>query len=148
MIEMIHNIQPVTPPRARSPEPATHDISRASSDRIPDLKEFFASVERATVAALPGSDKARYQDVRVLLLSWAEDDSGVLGGLDRLAEVFKDLYGFSVEKWLIPSEKSHNTLNRKILDFTEIGLTEDVLLIVYYGGYGTLDEYRRSVWRW
>lgn len=66
--------------------------------------------------------------------------------LERLCDVFERGYGFKVEKWTIPSAKSHRTLMGKALDFIEDFDSRDNLFIVYYAGHGTINENRQSVW--
>ena len=128
-------------------ECATHDVSRASH-HLQDIKDFLATVNRATRSAFPNSGKSRYQAVHALLLSWAEDDLGVLVELDRLARVFTELYDFCTEKWLIPSDDSHGELGDRLRAFTKTHAQENVLLIVYYGGHGFLNDYRQPIWLW
>ncbi len=41
--------------------------------------------------------------------------------VEELRDVFKNVYNFDAEVWKIPSEGSHKLLNRKILDFVDIG---------------------------
>ncbi|KAL8790508.1 MAG: hypothetical protein Q9195_006339 [Heterodermia aff. obscurata] len=139
----MHRIRPLI--TVESPECATHDTSRVSH-HVQDIKDFLATVEQATRSAFPNSRKSRYQAVHVLLLSWAEDDLGVVVELDRLTKVFKDLYGFNTEKWLIPSEDSHGELGDTLRAFTKTHARDDALLIVYYGGHGFLNDHRQPIW--
>lgn len=141
----MHRVRPFQD--VRPLECATHDASRASH-HIQDIREFLATVERATKSAFPNSGKSRYQAVHVLLLSWDEDDLGVLRELDRLSRVFTDLYGFNTEKWLIPSEDSHGELGDRLRAFTKTHAEENVLLIVYHGAHGFLNDYRQPIWLW
>ena len=141
----MHRIRPLQD--LRSPGGVTHDISRVFH-HLGDIKAFLATVERATRSAFPNSGNSRYQTVHVLLLSWAEDDLGVMVELNRLFKVFKDLYGFNVEKWLIPSEDSHGELGDRLRAFTKNHAGENALLIVYYGGHGFLNDYRQPIWLW
>ena len=128
-------------------EAATHDISRVSH-HVPNIKDFLATVEKATRSAFPNTGKSRYQAAHVLLLSWEDDDLGVLQQSDRLSGVFRDCYGFETEDWFIPSQNSHSALGKKLQGFAETGAKEGALLILYYGGHGFLNTDRQLVWAW
>ena len=137
-------------PHRSSPKlllPSTHDISRVHH-HIQDIKNFLATVESATKSAFPNSGTSRYAAVHALLVSWTEDDLSVSIELDRLHRVFKELYGFSVEQWSIPTEDCHGELGDKLRSFTKTHGREDVLLIFYYGGHGFINDYRQPIWLW
>jgi hypothetical protein len=75
----------------------------------------------------------------VILLSWEDEDPSLPVSLEikELAQTFKEDYGFEVEEWLIPDNKSHNELQTKLLQF--LGQSDPKhLKIVYYGGHGKL----------
>jgi hypothetical protein len=65
----------------------------------------------------------RYTAVHVLLLCWEDEDPKLPVSIEveELRDVFKNVYNFDAEVWKIPSEGSHKLLNRKILDFVDIG---------------------------
>jgi hypothetical protein len=85
----------------------------------------------------------------VSLVRWAQDDLGVARELNTLASVFEDQYGFNVETWQIPAnEKSHNNLMQKALDFLEEYDAGENLFIIYYAGYGYINQDRQSTWAW
>jgi hypothetical protein len=66
--------------------------------------------------------------------------------VERLRDVFRDVYGFNTEIWHIPTIRSHHKLMGKALDFIEEFDQNDNLFVVYYAGHGTMNEHRQSVW--
>lgn len=98
--------------------------------------------------AFPNSAYSRYSEVHVLLIRWEEDELEVEHEMEDLLKVFKDMYGFSTERFLIPTQNSHRKLNHKALSFVEEHEKEDMLLIVYYGGHGVINKSRQSTWSW
>jgi hypothetical protein len=86
--------------------------------------------------------------VHVLLLRWEEDTMGVALELEDLAKTFTFVYGFETETWLIPTVKSHVALTAKALQTVQDFGGPDDLLIVYYGGYGLINDVRQGVWTW
>lgn len=72
--------------------------------------------------------------MRVLLLSWVDDDLGVSAELLNLKNVFEDLYHFEVEDYRIPDKKPDKALKRRMLEFLDED-GEEALLILYYGGH-------------
>lgn len=59
------------------PKEWTHDISLANY-HIKDLKAFGETLTDAVAGAFPNKGKSRYSEVHVLLLSWEEDNLGVI----------------------------------------------------------------------
>lgn len=111
------------------------------------LQDFGCQLQRAANAIFPGDQVSRYSKVDVILLSWEDEDPKLPVSLEikALAEVFLTLYGFEVEEWLIPSDNSHNKLQKKILQF--LGDDEvSHLKIVYYAGHGKLTNHGTPAW--
>jgi hypothetical protein len=84
----------------------------------------------------------RYPNVYVLLLYWEDEDPELPVSLkvDELHDIFQAIFCYHVEVWKISGESSHLKLNRKILDFIELGSdSKDDLKVEYYGGYGMLE---------
>jgi hypothetical protein len=80
---------------------------------------------------------------------WEVDTLGVESELSTLRDVFERQYGFNVETWLIPAtEKSHNSLTQKALNFIDNFDSKDNLFILYYAGHGLINEHRQSTWAW
>ncbi|PNP84784.1 hypothetical protein FNYG_01878 [Fusarium nygamai] len=100
----------------------------------------------AAKRAFPNSAYSRYTEVQVLLIRWEEDELEVEWELNELQRVFHRLYGFTTDKFLIPTQNSHRKLNHKVLGFVEEHENEDTLLIVYYGGHGIINKARQSTW--
>jgi hypothetical protein len=83
------------------------------------------------------------------MLSWEDEDPNLPVSLEieKLEEVFKNVYGFQTEAWKIPDRSSHLKVNQKIIDL--ITLEEDPkqhLFIVYYAGHATLIRDRLLAW--
>ncbi len=99
------------------------------------------------------------------MLSWLEDDLGVLEEIQTLERVFREIYHFSTTAHVrIPSENPYAEVERKIDDLKRFWSHPDNLLIVYYvrlmlfciskksiltalkGGHGSLDGWGRMLW--
>ncbi|KAI8713303.1 C2 domain-containing protein [Fusarium sp. LHS14.1] len=127
------------------PAPTTHDTTR-SQHHMDHLERFVQDLQSSAKRAFPNSAYSRYKEVEVLLIRWEEDELEVEWELNELHKIFRDLYGFSTEQFLIPSHNSHRKLNLKALSFVEEHENEDTLLIVYYGGHGVINKARQSTW--
>lgn len=103
---------------------------------------------QAAKRAFPNSAYSRYKEVQVLLIRWEEDELEVEWEMEELRKVFRDMYGFSTEQFLIPTQNSHRKLNHKALSFVEEHEKEDMLLLVYYAGHGVINKARQSTWSW
>lgn len=125
----------------------THDISRIPY-HVKDIGALGLILTSAVTAAFPNRGLSRYKEVHVLLLSWEDDNPGVVNEIGELYEVFRQIYHFEVEGWRIPSERSHNTLAAKLLGFLDDYESQENLLIVYYGGHGSMNDDRQCVWSW
>ena len=130
-------------------------------------RHVFANVlTNATVEAQTMRIPSRYKAVYVLLLSWADDKTGVYEAVDGLQEVFRDLYHFRTEKWTIPQHDSSVLLSQKLAAFRERPqeedmpnpsevadgmkppLNEDFLRIVYYAGRSHIKRGDECYWFW
>ena len=129
------------------PSDRTHDISNTPY-HLKDLKAFGEALTCAAEAAFPNRGVSRYKEVHTLLLSWEDDNLGVVDEVNELEDVFRRLYGFETEAWRIPSKRSHNSLAAKIIGFLDDYESKDNLLIVYYGGHGEMNDDRQCVWSW
>ena len=123
----------------------THDISLIDY-HVKDVETWGKVLNDAAAAAFPRSGSSRYCDVFVLLLSWEEDDLGVKKEIDDLEAVFRDIYRYRVERWKIPSNKSHNALVYQIMQALGDFESNDKLFITYYGGHGFMNDDRQCVW--
>lgn len=129
------------------PQPRTHDTSLIDY-HVKDVKSFGETVTAAAAAAFPNRGRSRYKQVHVLLLSWEEDDLGIIDELSGLQTVLEDLYRFQTETWKLPTRKSHNSLVSRMIKFLDDFEADDSLLIVYYGGHGGMNDDRRCLWSW
>ncbi|KAL8645746.1 MAG: hypothetical protein Q9226_007162 [Calogaya cf. arnoldii] len=123
----------------------THDISLIDY-HVKDVESLGKVLNDAAAAAFPRSGSSRYRDVYVLLLSWEDDDLGVVGEIDDLEAVFRDIYRYRVERWKIPSTTSHNSLVDRIMHALRDFESNDKLFITYYGGHGFMNDDRQCVW--
>ena len=124
-----------------------HDTSSADY-HIKDLPAFLKRVEEATKAAFPNAGRSRYATVNVLLIYWEEDDLGVLDEIQVLERVFRNIYGYSTERWSIPSVDADDALLEKLFAFRKSNDRDDNLFIIYYGGHGYLNPSRQPIWVW
>ena len=128
----------------------THDISSVNF-HMRDLETFGQIVTCATDAAFPNENPgegSRYNEVHVLFLSWEDDPLGVSTEIAELRDVFRQAYHYGTEDWHIPSNRSHNSLVKRITDFLEAYEDRKNLLIVYYAGHGRLNDDRQLVGAW
>jgi hypothetical protein len=77
----------------------------------------------------------RYSRVNVLLTGWKDDDLNVDTEIEDLGFLFKDQYGYNVQKYQIPSLKPDRALKDRVLSFLKEGDKKDSLLIFYYAGH-------------
>ena len=110
----------------------THDISCVGF-HLKELEKFGLFLEGAANAAFP-KESSRYREVHVLLLSWEDDNLGVIKEVLELENVFRQVYFYDVEVWKIPSDHSFKALRTQVNRFLELFEDKDNLLIVYYGG--------------
>ncbi|TVY39388.1 hypothetical protein LSUB1_G004327 [Lachnellula subtilissima] len=115
-----------------APQPSTHDTSHTEEHAT--IKQLGEDIESAVKAGWPRVPGTRYKRVHALLLSWEEDDLGVIKEIERLRCVLKNTYQYSVESYEIPSRKPDAALKRRVLEFLDDD-AEDILMIVYYGGH-------------
>ncbi|KAM0354163.1 hypothetical protein ACHAPU_001198 [Fusarium lateritium] len=111
-----------------------------------DFEAFVEELQLTAKRAFPNSAYSRYNEIQVLLIRWDEDELEVEWELNELQRVFRELYRFTTDKFLIPTQNSHRKLTHKVLSFVEEHENEDTLLIVYYGGHGVINKARQSTW--
>jgi len=96
-----------------------------------------------------------YDEVKVLLLNWSENDIGlkkpeagsfVLDETLKLQGIFRDLYRYDTQHYLIPPRNPEARVLQLLLDaFIELSdkqLTKKVLLIICYNGHGTVKDHK------
>lgn len=91
----------------------THDAFVATQHAT--IKSLGEDLHSAAKAAWPKEDGSRYSRVCVLLLSWLTDDLGVDSEIQRLQQVFTNMYQFRVETYHIPDDKPDRALKGRIL---------------------------------
>lgn len=120
--EMYHDAVSFTNTQTTEPPLIAHmqaQLDKAASHRNPNSKP------------LP---RSKYNNVYVLLLSWADDDLGVIEELEKLNKLFRDTFNFTTRTWTIPSEEPEHELMREIMNFRKGKIRGD-LIILYYGGH-------------
>ena len=123
-----------------------HDIFKTHC-HVKNIQALGEILNSAAKAAFPNRGLSRYKEVHALLLSWEDDTLGVNDEVTELGDVFRSMYHFEAEEWKIPGERSHNSLAAKIFEFLNYE-SADNLLIVYYGGHGSMNDDRKCVWSW
>jgi len=126
---------------------ATHNAASASF-RLPDFSTFLTHITDATAAAWPSEPRTEYQKVKVLLMSWENDDLEIETEIKPLASVFQGLYQFDTETWKIPLRRSGAELSRKIASTIRTEGQQGNLVIFYYGGHARANEHvaGRPIW--
>jgi hypothetical protein len=121
---------------------STHPSSVTPSDHYSEFKDFWNQARTALNGAYPSFTRPRNSRVGVLLLSFKDDDLGVIDEIKVLKDVFESSYRYETETWLIPTTESEEALSRKIYQFRRKFCqanrqpnTPLPLLIVYYGGH-------------
>ena len=132
-----------------------------------DIYELRKAAGNAVAGASPDRGTSRYRRVYVLLLRWENDQTGISQRIQELQRVFQDRYHYRTEEWAIPQQNSSIRLGKKLKDLPEKLYEEDVpnesdiiegkgikneevLRIVYYGGYcgGQLNSIHLPQWSW
>ena len=119
-------------------------------EHLQDFKEFFDQLNAAAKSVLPKNPR-RYSDVHVLLVRWEDDDLGTEKELDDLEDVLRNVYCYSTERYLIPSDDSMTQLEYRLNDFRKAYDSKTTLLILYYGGHGIQNSSpsssKSSIWQ-
>lgn len=68
--------------------------------------------------------------------------------LDDLEKVFRTVYRFKAETWLIPTAVSHFELMPKALKMVKDFGKSETLLIVHYAGHGPMNPSQQALWCW
>lgn len=122
-----------------------------NNSHIDSLHIFIEDINRALSEALSTGGNT-YTRVSVLFLRWADDvfitpslNNSVQGEIDDRERNFVHDHSFETEIYLILSEDSQRSLQRKIFLFQEAHNSKDELLMVYYGGHGILSKLSQSI---
>jgi hypothetical protein len=117
---------------------------------LPNFGDFIQAANNALDHAYPKQQQLtvpRYTRVTVLLIQWLKDDLGVTPELEKLGNVFRDMYGYDVRPiYSIPETGSDSALLTQIEQLTQ-DAAPDHLLIVYYGGHSDNSDPVNSIWR-
>ncbi|KAK0736471.1 hypothetical protein B0T21DRAFT_367008 [Apiosordaria backusii] len=117
----------------------SHD-SAATGHHIANLSTFVSHLTDAVSEAWPARFSTGYRTVKVLLISWEQDDLGVDAEIRPLASVFSTLYHYDTEVWKIPTARAAMELSKKVTNVLDAYGHEGNLLIIYYGGHARLGE--------
>jgi tetratricopeptide (TPR) repeat protein len=146
--EHVPNMQ--NPPDSVVNEPPLLALDTPGDDHLDNFEEFFEHLNRAAKSVLPRVSR-RHSGAYVLLLRWEDDDLGTETEVSDLEEVFRDVYHYNTERYLIPSVDPTTQLEYRLNDFRRAYDNGTNLLIIYYGGHGVLDYSKqrpsRSSWQ-
>jgi hypothetical protein len=101
------------------------------------VERLCKDLNNAVGAIWPKRHDSRYESTHVLLLSWEDDDLGVIEGINRLRHVFGERFKYEVEIYEIPTTKPDLSLKQRIIQYLDLFDSKDTLLIVYYAGHGS-----------
>ena len=90
----------------------THDISLGDY-QVKDLATFGNYLTQAADAAFP-KGQSRYTRIHVLLLSWEQDNLGVIDEIVELQHLLRETFLYDTEEWKIPSSHSYKALRKRI----------------------------------
>ncbi|KAL2813755.1 hypothetical protein BDW59DRAFT_167429 [Aspergillus cavernicola] len=109
------------------------------------LQEFAANLEKSFKASLPSRDHP-YDKVAVLAFHWANDEMGVEALETQLLGLFKDIYGYEIEPWIIPLANSTWALVTKLVTWTNDHQGDRTLRIYVYSGHAASAGTTDGVW--
>jgi hypothetical protein len=111
------------------------------------LQKFADDLNKRLPALLQNRSASRYSAVNVLMLRWETETSlSVVEEMDELARVFSGLYSFTVNTFLIPSEKPQRKLSQRIMNLLEDEDDAETLQIIYYSGHSFLSNSGEIIW--
>jgi hypothetical protein len=117
--------------------------------RLGDFKDFVEIVETADRRDRPSHQKPCSQ-VAVLAVHWENDDMCVEPLEKELLDVFRDIYGFHVESFVIPVPllipAPNISLIERISSFILKWDVEDGLMIFIYSGHSERADKAGRVW--
>jgi hypothetical protein len=109
----------------------------APPEYLETLKNFEEQLNKAIGGAY-ATGRTSYQKVGVLMMHWENDDICVDASQDQLATVFREIYGFDVCRFVIPSRRTTKYAQRKttsaLLSMMEKLDEPNSLFIVQYSG--------------
>jgi hypothetical protein len=83
--------------------------------------------------------RTSYNKVGVLMIHWANDDIGVNASQDQSASVWRNIYGYMVSRFVIPSGRTtqfaQSETRRALCDMMKELDCPNSLLIVQYSGH-------------
>ncbi|KAL9060158.1 MAG: hypothetical protein Q9162_000772 [Coniocarpon cinnabarinum] len=120
-----------------------------TENHLENFERFFQDLNKAAKSILPRVSR-KYSGVVVLLIRWEHDDLDTETEINDLEQLFRNAYHYRTERYLIPSIDSTTELEQRLLSFRTTYDTGDNLLLLYYGGHGSLEPGKqnagRSVW--
>jgi hypothetical protein len=123
----------------------THPYLLRPAVHYEKFEPFRNAANQAFQGAYPVHLQPRNTAAAALLLSWEEDDLGVITEITMLRDKLENAYNIPTETWNIPPRDSEWQLMNKMYDFRSrhcgdfVPPNQDLpLLIVYYGGHATM----------
>lgn len=95
------------------------------------------------IAGRYNKDETGYEEVGVLLITWEKDDLHTrTQEVPRLRDIFENRFGYTVQDYQIPSERSATGLAAALATFAHKYDSPNKMAIVYYGGHGDFIDNR------
>lgn len=110
---------------------------------------FVLKAELSTELGHYQSSRAKYYHaVTVLMLLWQEDDLGCLAEAQQFFALLHSHFGYQVQMFFIPSDRSEASLGRAVTEFLFKYASCGNLVLLYYTGHGDPDlgGDRQAVW--
>ena len=117
--------------------------------RLGDFKDFVEILQTAVRRHRPSHQKT-YRQVAVLAFHWENDDMCIEPLEKELLDVFRDIYGFHVESFVIPvpliEADPYISLIQHITTFISKWDAEDGLMIFVYSGHSERADRAGTKW--
>ncbi|OJJ48417.1 hypothetical protein ASPZODRAFT_61988 [Penicilliopsis zonata CBS 506.65] len=109
------------------------------------LQDFASDLETAVNAVLP-SPENKYKKVSVFAFHWENDTMGVETLEMELLEVFKSVYNYSTDRFVIPTKSPRFSLASEINSWSGQHAGKDTVRIYIYSGHAGPSGSSSSAW--
>ena len=109
--------------------------------------ENYKVIFNKTIAGRYKEGETGYDEIGVLLITWEKDDLLCRRTeVPRLRDIFQNKFGYAVEEYRIPSQRSGTGLAAALATFAHRYDSPNKMAIVYYGGHGDFIDNRFGIY--